>query len=260
MLAAAIFGTLIGAALGLLGGGGSILAVPALVYGVNEPVKQAVTTSLFVVGISAAVAAIPRARAGQVRWPIAGIFGAAGIATAFLGAAVNHALSSRALLFGFTVLMIVVAVRMLAGEVTPRGSCALPDGRINWSRCVPKSVAAGMVVGFLTGLFGVGGGFVIVPALALFLGLEMPIAIGTSLVIIVINSAAGFAAHITRTSVDWPIALTFAGTSLVVAAVAGRFGTKVDADRLRKWFAWLIIAVAVFVAIEAAVNPSALGK
>ena len=259
MIAAAIFGILIGAALGLLGGGGSILAVPALVYGVGEPVAQAVTTSLFIVGISSAVGALPRARLGQIRWPIAGIFGVAGIATAFAGTAVNHLLSGRALLFGFAALMIVVAVRMLAGEVRPRGSCAAADGRVNWARCVPKSVSAGIVVGFLTGLFGVGGGFVIVPALALLLGLDMPVAIGTSLVIIVINSGAGFAAHITRTSVDWPIALVFAGVSLVIAAVTGRLGAKVNPDRLRRWFALLIIAVAVFVAVEAGVNPSALG-
>jgi uncharacterized membrane protein YfcA len=259
MIAAAICGILIGAALGLLGGGGSILAVPALVYGVGEPVAQAVTTSLFVVGVTSAVGAVPRARVSQVRWPIAGIFGAAGVATAFGGTAVNNLMSGRALLFAFAALMIVVAARMLAGEVTPRGSCASPDGRVNWARCVPKSASAGVVVGFLTGLFGVGGGFVIVPALALLLGLEMPMAIGTSLVIIVINSAAGFAAHATRTSVDWPIALVFAGVSLVIAAVAGHFGAGVDPDRLRRWFAWLVIAVAVFVAIEAGVNPSALG-
>src|SRR4051794_4143113 len=141
MVAAAIFAILIGAALGLLGGGGSILAVPALVYGVNEPVAQAVTTSLFVVGVSSAVAAVPRARAGQVRWPIALIFGSAGVATAFAGTAVNHLISGRVLLFGFAALMIVVAVRMLTGEVTPRGSCSAADGRINWSRCVPRSVS-----------------------------------------------------------------------------------------------------------------------
>jgi uncharacterized membrane protein YfcA len=259
MIAAAIFGVLIGAALGLLGGGGSILAVPALVYGVGEPVAQAVTTSLFVVGISSAVGAAPRVRTGQVRWPIALIFGTAGVATAFAGAAVNQLISGRALIFGFAALMIVVATRMLAGEIRPRGSCAAADGRINWSRCIPKSVSAGVVVGFLTGLFGVGGGFVVVPALALLLGLDMPVAIGTSLVIIVINSGAGFAAHIQGTSIDWPIALVFAGVSLTIAAVAGRLGTKMNPDRLRRWFALLIIAVAVFVAIEAGVNPAALG-
>jgi uncharacterized membrane protein YfcA len=259
VIAAIGFGVLIGAALGLLGGGGSILAVPALVYGVGESVPQAVTASLFVVGISSGVGAIPRARSGQVRWPVAGVFGAAGVGTAFAGTAVNHLMSSRVLLLAFAVLMVAVAARMLWGRVEPRGACAAPDGRVNWKGCLPKAVATGAVVGFLTGLFGVGGGFIVVPALALLLGLEMALAIGTSLVIIVINSAAGFAAHLQRTTVDWGIAIAFAGAALVAALVAGRFGTRVDSDRLRSWFAWLIVAVSVFVAVEALVNPSSLG-
>ena len=260
MLAAIGFGILIGAALGLLGGGGSILAVPALVYGVGESVPQAVTASLFVVGVSSGVGALPRARAGQVRWPVAAVFGAAGVGTAFAGTAVNHLMSAQVLLLAFAVLMVAVAARMLWGRVEPRGACAAPDGGVNWKGCLPKAVGAGAVVGFLTGLFGVGGGFIIVPALALLLGLEMTLAIGTSLVVIVINSAAGLAAHLQRTSIDWRIALAFAGAALVAALVAGRFGTRVDSERLRRWFAWLIIVVAAFVAVEAVVNPSSLGK
>jgi uncharacterized membrane protein YfcA len=260
MVAAAGFGIIIGAALGLLGGGGSILAVPALVYGVGESVPQAITTSLFVVGLSSGVGVIPRARAGQVRWPVAAVFGIAGVGTAFAGTAVNHLLSSRVLLLAFAVLMVAVAIRMLAGNVEPRGACAAPDGTVNWTGCLPKAVAAGAVVGFLTGLFGVGGGFVIVPALALLLGLEMNLAIGTSLIVIVINSAAGFLAHLQRTSVDWTIALVFAGAALIAALLAGRLGARVGSDRLRRWFAWLIIAVAFFVAVEAIVNPASLGK
>jgi uncharacterized membrane protein YfcA len=260
MTAAALFGVVIGAALGLLGGGGSILAVPALVYGVGQPVSQAVTTSLFVVGVSSGAGVWPRWRAHQVRWPVAGVFGAAGIGTAFAGTWVNHLLSGRVLLLAFAALMVAVAVRMLLGEVEPRGACAAPDGRVNWKGCLPKAVAAGAVVGFLTGLFGVGGGFVIVPALALLLGLDMAMAIGTSLVIIVLNSAAGLAAHLQRSSVDWPVALVFAGTALAAALIAGRLGSHTDSDRLRRWFAWLIVAVAVFVAVEATVNPSSLGS
>jgi uncharacterized membrane protein YfcA len=187
------------------------------------------------------------------------VFGAAGVGTAFAGTAVNHLMSSRVLLLAFAVLMVAVAARMLWGRVEPRGACAAPDGRVNWKGCLPKAVATGAVVGLLTGLFGVGGGFIIVPALALLLGLEMTLAIGTSLVIIVINSAAGFAAHLQRTTVDWGIALAFAGAALVAALVAGRFSTRVDSDRLRTWFAWLIVAVSVFVAVEALVNPSSLG-
>ncbi len=260
MLAAAAFGLLIGAALGLLGGGGSILAVPALVYGVGQPVPEAVTTSLFVVGASAAVGVAPRVRARQVRWPVAGVFGAAGIGTAFGGTAVNHTISPQVLLLAFAGLMVVVAGRMLFGHIDPRGACAAPDGKVDWKGCLPKAVGAGAAVGFLTGLFGVGGGFVIVPVLALLLGLEMPTAIGTSLVVIVINSGAGLAAHLQRTSIDWPVAGVFAGAAVGAALVAGRFGSRVDPDRLRRWFAWLILAVAAFVAVAAAVDPAALGR
>lgn len=260
MIAAIAFGLVIGAALGLLGGGGSILAVPALVYGVGESVPQAVTASLFVVGISSGFGALPRARAGQVRWPVAAVFGVAGVGTAFAGTAVNHTLSSRVLLIAFAVLMVAVAGRMLWGRVEPRGACAAPDGRVNRKGCLPKAVGAGAVVGFLTGLFGVGGGFIIVPALALLLGLDMPLAIGTSLVVIVINSAAGFIAHLQRTSIDWGIAIAFAAAAMAAALAAGRFGSRIDADRLRRWFAWLIIGVAAFVAVEAVANPASLGK
>ena len=257
---AAALGVLIGAALGLLGGGGSILAVPALVYGVGESVSEAVTTSLFVVGVSAGVGTLPRIRRGQVRWPVAAVFGAAGAGTAFAGAAVNHLMDPRVLLLAFAALMLAVSVRMLIGQVEPRGACAAPDGRVNWRSCLPKAVLAGAFVGFLTGLFGVGGGFVIVPALALLLGLEMASAIGTSLVIIVLNSAAGFAAHLRSTSVDWTVAVAFTAAAVVAALVAGRFGSRVDSDRLRRWFAWLVVAVAVFVAVAAVVSPSSLGK
>lgn len=258
MLAAAAFGIVIGAALGLLGGGGSILAVPALVYGVGESVPQAVTTSLFVVGVSSGAGAWPRIRAGQVRWSVAAVFGVAGVGTAVAGTAVNREMSPRVLLVAFAALMVVVAVRMLVGEVQPRGACAAPDGGVHWQRCLPKALAAGGAVGFLTGLFGVGGGFVIVPTLALVLGLEMPLAIGTSLVVIVVNSAAGLLAHAQRAAIDWPVALVFAGGALVAALLTGHVGARVDGARLRRWFAWLIVAVALFVGSEALLNPGAL--
>lgn len=260
MFAAAGFGILIGAALGLLGGGGSILAVPALVYGVGESVSRAVTTSLFVVGVSAAVAVVPRTRAGQVHWPVAAVFGSAGVATAFAGAAVGHLLSAQVLLLAFAVLMVAVGFRMLWGRVEPRGTCVTSESHANWRSCLPKAIGAGAVVGFLTGLFGVGGGFVIVPALVLLLGLQMAVAIGTSLVVIVINSIAGLAAHLQTASIDWSVALVFAATALAFAFVTGRFGSRVESNRLRRWFGWLIIAVAVFVAAEAMVNPASIGK
>lgn len=258
MIAALGFGAVIGVLLGLLGGGGSILAVPALVYGVGLPLRAAVPTSLIVVGISSAVAVLPRLRVGQVRWRIAAVFGAAGAVSAFAGAAVNRLLDPRIVLIGFALMMVVAGVRMLRRQGAGGGDCALPTGGVNWRGCLPKSVGAGVVVGFLTGLFGVGGGFLIIPALVLLLGLPMTTAVGTSLVIIVINSVAGFAAHAGDTTLNYGIAAAFIVTAIVGSLLAARIASQLPADLLRRWFAYLVFAIAVFVAAQALLNPAGI--
>ncbi|WP_406079266.1 sulfite exporter TauE/SafE family protein [Micromonospora sp. NBC_00858] len=257
MTAALGLGTVIGILLGLLGGGGSILAVPALVYGAGLPLSAAVPTSLLVVGISSATALLPRLRAGQIRWRIAGIVGAAGAAAAFAGAAVNRLLDPRVVLIGFAGLMVAAALRMLRDQGEAGGDCALPGGGVNWRGCLPKSVGAGIAVGFLTGLFGVGGGFLIIPALVLLLGLPMPAAVGTSLVIIVINSAAGFAAHSGDATLDYRIAGAFTVAAIIGSLAAARFASRVPARHLSRAFAYLVMVIAAFVAIQAAINPPA---
>jgi uncharacterized membrane protein YfcA len=253
MSAALGLGLLIGVLLGLLGGGGSILAVPALVYGTGLPLGAAIPTSLLVVGVSSATALLPRLR--QIRWRIAGVFGAAGALAAFAGTAVNRLLEPRVVLVGFALLMVAAAVRMLRRDVPEGGDCALPGGGINWRGCLPKAVGAGVAVGFLTGLFGVGGGFLIIPSLVLLLGLPMAIAVGTSLVIIVLNSAAGFAAHAGDAALDWSVVAAFTAAAVAGSLIAGRFATKLPADRLRRGFAYLVLAVAAFVATQALLNP-----
>lgn len=255
MTAAVGLGALIGILLGLLGGGGSILAVPALVYGAGLPLAAAVPTSLLVVGISSAAALLPRLRARQIRWRIALIVGAAGAAAAFGGAAVNRLLDPRVVLIGFAALMVAAAIRMLHGDTEPGGDCALPGGGINWRGCLPKSIGVGILVGFLTGLFGVGGGFLSIPALVFLLGLPMPAAVGTSLVIIVINSAAGFAAHVGDATLDYRIAAAFTAAAILGSLAAGRLATRLPVDRLRRGFAYLVIAIAVFVVVQVVVNP-----
>src|SRR5690349_2968222 len=255
MIAAVGFGALIGILLGLLGGGGSILAVPALVYGAGLTLAAAVPASLLVVGISSATALLPRLRAGRVRWRIAGIVGGAGAAAAFAGSAVNRLLDPRAVIVGFSVLMIVAGVRMLRGTNDSGGDCALPGGGVNWRGCLPKSIGAGLAVGFLTGLFGVGGGFLIIPALVLLLGLSMPAAVATSLVIIVINSAAGLAAHAGDAAIDYRTTAAFILAAITGALAAGRIATRLPTQRLQRAFAWLVFAIAAFVAIQAVVNP-----
>lgn len=257
MAVALALGLVIGALLGLLGGGGSILAVPALVYGVGMPLAAAVPTSLLVVGTSAATALVPRLRYGEVAWRVAAVFGSAGGAAAFAGAAVNRMLDPRWLLGGFAVLMAVAGLRMLREEPSSGGDCALPDGGVNWRSCLPKAVGSGVAVGFLTGLFGVGGGFLIVPALVLLLGLPMPVAVGSSLLIILMNSAAGFAAHLDGLDLEFRLTGAFTAAAVIGSLAASRLGHRLDADRLRRWFAYLVVAVAVFVAVQAVLDPTA---
>ncbi|WP_217559064.1 sulfite exporter TauE/SafE family protein [Streptomyces sp. GbtcB6] len=257
---AATFGAAIGLVLGLLGAGGSILAVPALVYGVGQPLQTAVPTALAVVAISSVGGLLPRERRTAVWWSVALVFGAAGIPTAFAGTALGRLIPQRWLLLAFAVLMVLVGVRMLRGEASHVDACRTPEGGINWRTCLPRSLIAGALVGALTGLFGVGGGFVIVPALTLLLGLKAQQAIATSLVVVLINSMAGLIAHASAAnSIDYGVLLVFAGTSLVVSIVAARVSTRLDPITVRRWFAYAVLAVAVFVATAATVNPSALG-
>ncbi|MCX2731529.1 sulfite exporter TauE/SafE family protein [Saccharopolyspora sp. NFXS83] len=260
MLLAVVFGAVIGLALGLLGAGGSILAVPALVYGVGQPLQMAIPTSLAVVALSSSGALLPRERRSAVRWPVALVFGAAGIPAAFGGAALGKLFPQRWLLLAFAALMVIVAVRMLRGGENHTGACRTQQGGINWRTCLPKSVLAGASVGVLTGLFGVGGGFIIVPALSLLLGLGAQQAVATSLVVVSINSGAGLAAHAgSIATIDYRVLLLFAGTSLVVSIVAARLSARPNSSTVRRWFAFVVLAVAVFVAVAAVVNPSALG-
>ena len=257
LLVAVVLGLIIGSLLGLLGGGGSILAVPALVYGVGQPVATAVPTSLLVVGISSAAAVLPRFR--QVQWRLAVIVGGSGAAAAFGGAAVNRLLDPSLVLLGFAAVMVVAALRMLRSSDEAGGSCALPGGGVNWRSCLPRSAASGVAVGFLTGLFGVGGGFLIIPALTLLLGLPMATAVATSLVVIVFNSAAGFTAHLSTTSIDIAVAVAFTGAAVVGSVAAGRLIRRLPGDRLRRWFAYLVLAVAAYVVAETVLNPDAAG-
>lgn len=256
MIVVAALGGTIGVLLGLLGGGGSILAVPALVYGAGLSVAAAVTTSLAVVGLSSITALLPRLR--QVQWRLALVIGAAGAAAAFAGAAVNRLLDPHLVLIGFAVLMIAAGLRMLADRDDDLGgACALPTGGVNWRRCLPRSVPVGLAVGFLTGLFGVGGGFLIIPALVLTLGLPMTSAVPTSLAIVTLNSASGFLAHSGDTAIDYRVIAVFAAAAVAGSLTAARLGHHLPAARLRRWFAYLVFATAAFVLIQALLNPAA---
>lgn len=230
---------LIGVSLGMLGGGGSILTVPILAYAGGMTAKAAIASSLFVVGITSAVSAISHARAGRVRWRTGLVFGAAGMAGAYAGGRVAAHLPGRVLMVGFGLMMAATALAMLRRprELRPRAR-DLP---------ISKVIAEGVVVGLVTGVIGAGGGFLVVPALVLLGGLRMPVAVGTSLVVIALKSFAGLAGHLGHVDVDWPITL-----AVTAAAIAGSFAGAHLAGRippavLRRGFGIFTIAMAALV-------------
>ena len=296
MLAIAIpAGLLIGLSLGALGGGGSILTVPVLVYLLHQSPHAATAGSLLIVGITAAAGMIAHHRAGRVR-PAPGIvFGVLGVAGAYAGSRLSSNIQPDLLLSLFAGLMLVAAAAMLrrrrtvAGQRVPaaasppmRRGAAVPDdlgvspaggGAVTATLDKPaaairpqarsmarqrpggtaavrqglKVVSAATGVGLLTGFFGVGGGFVIVPALVLALGFEMPVAVGTSLLVIAINSAAALATRLgSHTHLPWPMLGVFTLAALAGALAGSRLASRVDASRLTAAFTVLLVVVAVY--------------
>lgn len=225
----------VGVALGLLGGGGSILTVPLLAYVAGMDAKQAIATSLLVVGVTSAVGAVSHAKAGRVQWRTGLIFGGAGMAGAYLGGVLARFIPGTILLIGFALMMIATAIAMLRGRrnvVATDGTHRLPVGKI---------VAEGLVVGLVTGLVGAGGGFLVVPALALLGGLPMPIAVGTSLVVIAMKSFAGLSGYLSSVHINWTVALAVTAAAVSGAFIGARLTAKIDPDALRKAFGWFVL-------------------
>ncbi len=247
MLAIAIpAGLLIGLSLGALGGGGSILTVPALVYLLHQAPHAATTGSLLIVGITALAGMAAHKRAGRVRVAHGITFGVLGIAGSYAGTRLSASIDSGLLLALFAVLMLAAAAAMLRRR--PVAASAAPRLRAGtMARRGLKIITAATAVGLLTGFFGVGGGFVIVPVLVLALGFEMPAAVGTSLLVIAINSGAALAARFgSHVQLDWPLLAVFTVAALAGAFAGTRVASRVDAARLTGAFAVLLGAVAVY--------------
>jgi uncharacterized membrane protein YfcA len=198
-----------------------------------------------VVAVSSLAALLTRVREG-LNWPVIALVGAAGIPAAWGGAAVGRLLDPNVLMLVFAVIMVAAGIRMLGKPRESEGSCSTGPGRA-FRSCAPKAVGVGLLVGFLTGLLGVGGGFLITPALTIFLGLRMKQAIGTSLAIIVINSAAGFSAHAAGYTIDRVTTLAFAVPAILGSLVAARLARRLHDKHIRISFAVLIFAVAAWV-------------
>ncbi len=243
LVIALILAVSIGLSLGLLGSGGSIVTLPVLVYVAGVPVASAVGMSLAIVGGASAAGAWLKHRQGLVHWRAATLFGITGMAGALAGAQFTRLVSPGVLMLIFAVLMAVVAGRMLSrdGEnaIEP-----LPD-------CRPvRCGLAGLVVGMLTGFIGVGGGFLLVPAMILFAHLPMAMAVGTSLAVIAVNSFAGWLGHLGREPFAWGLTGAFLLAALVGMAAGARLGGRLRPTTLRHAFGWFVLAVAGFVVVK----------
>ena len=291
LILAAILGVVIGISLGALGGGGSILTVPALVYALGQSPHSATTASLVIVGITAAAGAAAHARAGRVKWSAGTGFGVAGIAASYAGTALNRRMDPNALLLAFAALMLVTAVAMLlrsrprdskaveiptqplpetvpmtrhrlpygdaAAALPPASGDSVRPATVSPKRATAfgpallgKVVLAGVAVGFLTGFLGVGGGFIIVPALVMVLGYPMPVAVGTSLLVIAINSAAALAARVGHQTFHWSVIVPFTLAAIVGSLAGRRASERMRPDTLARAFSGLLIAIAIYVTVR----------
>jgi len=240
-LLAIVLGGGVGLMLGAMGGGGSILAVPLLVYVLGEDPHSATTTSLLVVGWTAAVAAIQQLRMGRTN-PCAGlIFGGIGGASALLGAWLNRLVSGQALMCLFALLMLAVAFGMSRKR--------LPVDKENEFKCQDRAVRLGVTggaVGVLTGFFGVGGGFVILPAMVLAADLPMKLAVGTSLLAIALQATWGVVGHLGLGTVAWGVTLPFLVGSIAGGLVGGRLAALIPPRLATRGFALLLALLAVY--------------
>lgn len=231
----------IGLSLGLLGGGGSILTVPALVYLVGQSPQAAVTASLVIVGANSTMGAFMHRAQGTLNWKVALVFGGVGMAAAYLAAGWSKAIPPTVLMILFAVLMLVVGLFMML-----KPSPLAPESGRSWW----VTVTSGAAVGLLTGFLGVGGGFLIVPALVMLVGLSMRQAVGTSLVVIAMNSLAGFLGHLQGPPIDVTLVAIFVTAGILGALVGARLMHFARPEHLRKAFAVFVIGLAIFLLVD----------
>jgi len=237
-LVSLILGFAIGLSLGLLGGGGSILTVPALVYLVGQSPHAAVSASLAIVGANSLMGAFFHRAQGTLNWRVALMFGGTGMVVSYLAAGLSKTFPPIDLMVAFAVLMLVIGLFMLFQK--------RPENADRQMASLWKIVASGAGVGLLTGVLGVGGGFLIVPALVVLVGLPMQQAVGTSLVVIAMNSAAGFLGHLGGVPIDFHLIVLFIAGGIAGAFSGARLSRFLKPEHLRRIFAVFVMALAVF--------------
>lgn len=245
MIFALISGVLTGLALGIFGSGGGIVVVPALIYLLHLPPKEAIAMGLGIIAITAILSAWDHWRVGNVDMRAAATFAPLGIVGTYAGARLGSAVPVSFQLGLFAVVMYMAAYRMLrkntlGAEVTQRSDTAR----------VLLLVGAGIGVGLLAGVVGVGGGFLIVPAMVLLAGLPMKRAVGTSLAVVSLNSLSGFVGYLGTVAVNYPVMGAFAAVTVVSSLTGARFARQWSAERLKQGFAWSLVVVASYIIIK----------
>jgi uncharacterized membrane protein YfcA len=245
---ALLYGLVVGAALGLTGGGGSIFAIPLLVYGLGLPMPEATGLSLAAVGLMAGFGAAVQRR--NLEWRAGLVFAAAGMLLAPVGAALGHALPPALVLSAFALLMGYVGWRMRQGQTSelPTGPCVARANGKPGPGCYARLGAAGAVTGILSGVFGVGGGFIIVPALVFVTGMPIHRAVATSLMVIFLIAFSGVTSHILQGAViPWQAGILFVVGGLVGMLVGDRGRERLSPQRLRLVFSYAMWIIAVFI-------------
>lgn len=266
----AIFaGMTTGIVLGVFGSGGSIIALPALMYLLNVAPKSAIAMSLGVVAVTATLSAIDHWRRGNVKVRVALVFGLFGVAGTFAGARLGLVTPVVVQLGLFALVMYAAAWRMLrpaipqpvaAGGVVAVGgdAAALASCHHFFSPCMGHIALHGIGVGVLTGLVGVGGGFLIVPALVLLSGIPMRQAVGTSLAIVAAKSYAGFAGYMGGVPIDWGVMAGFTAVTVVGSFVGAHFADRVSQETLKRAFVWFLVVVATYILLKSVIGEMLL--
>lgn len=236
---------LIGVALGFFGGGGSILTVPLLVYVFGLDAKTAIASSLLVVAAASVSGVVQHWRAGHVELRTGVIFGAAGMAGAYAGGRAGAFLDATLLLLLFAAMMVLTSIAMWRGRRAPAEPAS-------GERAVGPLLAQGLGVGLFTGLVGAGGGFLIVPALALWAGLPMTAAVGTSLLIIVLKSLAGYAGYASHVHVDFNLVAAVSAAAIAGSLVGSRLAHRAHPESLRRGFAGFVLLIACVIIVREA--------
>lgn len=242
IVGAVLIGAIVGLLLGLIGGGGAVLIVPSMVYILHVDAHIALATTLIIVGVNALIGGVMAWWAGRTHIRTALPFGVAGIVTAYLGARISRLIPGDILLIAFSCMLLVIARVMYQGPSTAKP--AVIQSRPLWHIMI-----IGASVGLVTGVLGIGGGFLIVPAMVLLIGMPMSEAVGTSLIVIAINSAASTLGHL-DTHFDWTLIMWLLVGAVPSILISGRISPHISPKSLRHAFAIFVSVVAVIMLAE----------